>query len=172
MCIYCVPNHKINSIEWSNFYKQFSYPPVIMFGDFNSIHPLWGLDSTINVEGKFLEQFIAEYNLTIFNNYSRTRVPRPNWRDSIIDLTIASPSLGMFFDDWNVLSDPAGSDHFPILANLTNYTEHENNITIKHYNFKKADWTVYKKNVESLLANELQNVNDKNFDDRYNILEK
>lgn len=139
--IYCKPNHKITLAEWSVFKNQFNNA-YMLFGDFNASHPLWGNNSCMDYEGEQLEKFINNFNLIILNNEAITRVPRPNWRDTIIDLTITSPNLSMIIEEWTVLSDPCNSDHYPILITIVE-NERTSTTIIKRKNFKQADWSKY-----------------------------
>ena len=48
------------------------------------------------------------------NDGSNTMVPHPLRNKSSVDLTLSTPSVAPYLT-WNVLDDPMGSDHFPIL---------------------------------------------------------
>lgn len=164
--IYCNPRHKISAFEWKNFYQQINYP-VIIFGDFNASHSLWSIDNHQDFEGSALEEFINEFNLVLLNNDSMTRVPRFNWRNSIIDLTIMSPELCLNVENWNVINEAVGSTHYPILLSYNNFVNNElnNSVQIKRRNFKKANWPLYKQLI-------LENTNNLNINARNNLEEK
>lgn len=144
--IYCKPRHKTSKNQWNTFMQQFHNYPFILCGDFNSSHPLWGQDNYHDPEGYELEEFISQNNLCIANDDSFTRRPIDGWRDTVIDLTIVSPELGLLFDSWKVTKDPVNSKHYPIVMSITENTNILQNQEIKCVrNYKKADWNLFKK---------------------------
>lgn len=151
--IYCKPKHKISHSQWNSLYNKIRiYPNIFIFGDFNANHQMWSPDMYLDEEGDALESFISEHNLIILNNDGITRVPRINWRNSIIDLTIVTSHMSLLVDKWEVHDDSCGSDHFPIFLQLFGEYGFLQNRVKKYRNFKKANWNIYKEKVEDKLT--------------------
>ena len=86
--------------------------PLILMGDFNSHHTMWGCIDT-NDKGRIIEDFVAKHDLVLLNDKSSTYLHPATGSYSSLDLTICSP--GIFPDfNWKVFEDLHGSDHFPI----------------------------------------------------------
>ena len=113
--------------------------PVILMGDFNCHNGFWGASDTDD-GGKVLGKFIIEEDLLLFNNKHHTYY-RSNY-SSLLDLSLCDPSV---FMDFNcvVHENTHGSDHSPIqlIYNDSNIEENERN---PQWNFKKANWTLFK----------------------------
>ena len=60
--------------------------PIIVTGDFNASHSLWH-NSSNNILGQLLHDFLITKDLTILTDCSTTR------KDRIIDLTITNSSF-------------------------------------------------------------------------------
>lgn len=87
--------------------------PLLVLGDFNCHHLVWGCGFSDNV-GEFLLDSLDILNLCILNDGSPTRRTRPNELTSAVDLSLCSPELASLMS-WSVLPSTYGSDHFPIL---------------------------------------------------------
>ena len=94
-------------------------PPVLLLGDFNSHHTVWGCDST-DRRGRLLEAFriIVSECLCLLNTGMRTHITLPSGQTSALDLSVASPQLVPSVS-WAVDTDSMGSDHFPIWLRLS-----------------------------------------------------
>ena len=107
--------------------------PVLMVGDFNAYHPLWG-SPTADVRGGIVESFIAESGLNILNDGSPTRVGGTS--ETHLDLSFISPAHHHNFS-WSVLESPFDSDHHPI-----EISRHIplNSPTTPRFNINRAHW--------------------------------
>ena len=65
-------------------------PSVIIMGDFNAYHQLWG-NTTTDARGRYVEDFITSNSLNIINDGNATRTTHHS--ETAIDLTIISPCL-------------------------------------------------------------------------------
>lgn len=92
--------------------------PLMVLGDLNCHHPVWGSDVTDSV-GAFLLDSLDNLNLCLLNSGSPTRKRRPDEAVSAVDLSLCSPELASL-SSWEVLSSSYGSDHFPILIQILN----------------------------------------------------
>ena len=132
--VYIPPSENLLVQDLEDLAHQLPTPFVIL-GDFNSHNPLWGSDSTNN-KGKKLEDFIAQNDLSLFNDGSNTYLHPATGTYSSIDLTITDPTLLNDFQ-WSVHGDMCGSDHFPIVIQPTLPLPEEHN---PRWKFSKADW--------------------------------
>ena len=71
-----------------------------------------------NQKGKNLEKIINSNNLCILNNKSPTHLNPSTGSYSAIDIILSNPSNYMDYM-WKVNDDPCGSDHFPIIIEIT-----------------------------------------------------
>lgn len=110
--IYVRPKTNLSVIDWNNFFASLP-KPFIVCGDVNSHHTSWGCGITDSY-GRNLLDSVDSNQLIILNNGSPTMVVHPDHHISAIDLSICTPNIAHLFD-WNVLPDPHGSDHLPIL---------------------------------------------------------
>lgn len=84
--VYSSPNHKITSIQWYNILSNFQNP-IIIAGDFNAHHALWGCETT-DTEGKEIVELLTDYNFTIMNNGTPKLFQPPGYKKSAVDLTV------------------------------------------------------------------------------------
>ncbi|GFU89336.1 RNA-directed DNA polymerase from mobile element jockey [Trichonephila clavipes] len=90
--------------------------PMIIFGDFNLHHPMWGSDHISRYSDEFVE-WITDSNLVLLN----TTVP--TYRSSadatsLLDLTVCSSSISGYCNSY-VLDCSFESDHSPIITELS-----------------------------------------------------
>jgi len=135
--VYNSRNHELGERLLSNLKNQLPLP-VLITGDFNGYHPLWGSD-TADSRGTQISNFIASNNLNILNNGNANRLSGTS--RSAIDLSIVSPSLQPQ-SDWTVDESPLDSDHCPIEIKIQT-GQHNPGNEIKMYNLKKASWTKF-----------------------------
>ena len=135
--IYVPPSDNLRQQELDDLVQQLP-KPFILLGDFNSHNPLWGSIST-NDKGKKIEDFIANNNLSLFNDGSDTYLHPGSGTYSAIDLSITDPSILNDFQ-WSVHSDMCGSDHFPIVLESIVQAPEEH---YPRWKFSKADWGTF-----------------------------
>lgn len=149
--LYRPPNVNTNVNDWNNIFSQCSNP-LLIGGDFNAHNTLWGSFKNDSVGQQILNS-IDTIDLIILNSGGKTRLTAPGVNKSVVDITMASPNLAGRAS-WNVCADTLGSDHFPILINLTANLSFNNIIYPKSkWNTDKANWTLY----EDILQTEFQN---------------
>jgi hypothetical protein len=72
---------------------------VILLGDFNSKHILWGCPPPIDVKGKRLEEKLQQHSLVILNDETPTFSKSLN----VLDLIIASPGIVNSLSNFRVI---------------------------------------------------------------------
>lgn len=75
LSIYKPPNVKTNINDWDRLFSQFP-TPVVIGGDFNAHHGLWGAAKK-DASGDQLVEIIDKLNLINLNNGLDTRISRP-----------------------------------------------------------------------------------------------
>lgn len=142
--VYALPNHKINRNEWNNMLSRFNDGPTILAGDINAHHLSWD-SSYIGhcFQGEELFEYIETNDKLVVNDSTPTRVHRPGWRDSVIDLTIMSSRLSLDVSGWRVCKDSCGSDHYPIIFSVGNIDPKVRYLNLNKKIYKKANWTLF-----------------------------
>lgn len=141
--IYLPPSQPLDCNLLDQFLHQFTLP-VIICGDFNGKHPLWG---SINSDhrGRQIAHLINQHNLHTLNDGTPTRLNEHTGTSTHLDLTVCTPTLTPLLT-WNCLEDFHGSDHAPILIQFTNKSTHTTHL--HRWNTKRADWTEYNKHIK------------------------
>ena len=122
--------------------------PFILMGDFNAHNPLWG--KSLNRHGKFMENLLDDYNLSILNDNSPTYIDSRTAEPSILDLTITQSNTSPDYI-WSVLESLHGSDHYPtVLSDATPDTTPKP----RHWKFTKAKWNDFQEECKTRLTTE------------------
>ena len=110
----------------------------IVVGDLNGHNPLWGSDHC-DSRGRLFEEVFNDLNLCILNDGSPTYCHPASGTKSILDLSVADPSL--FLDlTWTVEDDLHGSDHFPVLVQ---FSQIEKAPDVGRWDFRNVNWDLY-----------------------------
>ena len=137
--IYVPPSFVPSVSDFDSFIHQLNSSAYFLNGDINAHSPYWGATRTCK-RGEVTEKVIDRYSLIPINVSDKTFWSRAHNTFSLVDLTLAHPSIFLDFQ-YEVLSDLHTSDHYPIILDLTqDSTEGEK---IPHFNFKKANWTKF-----------------------------
>lgn len=117
--------------------------PLIVVGDVNASHPLWGA-AISNNRGRVIEAALNECQLAILNNGEATHVHHANGTMSSIDIACCSNDLAgsLSFD---VLADSHGSDHFPLVVTFPDTGQSLQRRT--NWKIDEADWQLYQNTV-------------------------
>ncbi|KAK6189121.1 hypothetical protein SNE40_005159 [Patella caerulea] len=122
--IYSPPNREVvNGYQY--LYDHIKYPRILICGDFNAHHALWGSKRT-DRRGRVLYSFMEDNGLCVLNDGSPTCF-RPGCEPSHIDLTLASPAISSYCD-WTIGNDDTfGSDHLAITIILLDKSPYRDN---------------------------------------------
>ncbi|UYV84365.1 hypothetical protein LAZ67_X001944 [Cordylochernes scorpioides] len=123
-------------------------PNILILGDFNSKHQSWGC-SLNNTEGSILSTFIDDNNLTIVS-HGPTYISHSYGTPQTLDLTMTSPSMQQFIKNSTLKS--IGSDHLPLLTEISTSTSLPKSSQRLFWNYKKASWNSLKTLLDSLLS--------------------
>nr|XP_053628335.1 uncharacterized protein LOC128685745 [Cherax quadricarinatus]XP_053628336.1 uncharacterized protein LOC128685745 [Cherax quadricarinatus]XP_053628337.1 uncharacterized protein LOC128685745 [Cherax quadricarinatus]XP_053628338.1 uncharacterized protein LOC128685745 [Cherax quadricarinatus]XP_053628340.1 uncharacterized protein LOC128685745 [Cherax quadricarinatus]XP_053628341.1 uncharacterized protein LOC128685745 [Cherax quadricarinatus] len=123
---------------WYCIFNFFSFPPILLLGNFNAHHHLWG-GSHCNSRGDHLETLLTSYPLHVLNTGAPTHFDSHTQSLSCTDLSICYSPIALDFM-WSVLPDLHDSDHFPILLTSATYTQPFRNL---RWQFARADWELY-----------------------------
>lgn len=111
--LYLSPNEPIDQNNLNDLILQLP-PPVLLVGDINARHLMWGSDD-IDRHGQAIEQLLLNHDLVVLNTGSPTHYHVQTNTHSAIDLTMCSPILQQSLT-WRTADDLYGSDHYPILV--------------------------------------------------------
>lgn len=112
---YIPPHSNVSQTAVNNIFKVMSNY-FIFGGDINGHHSCWGSNRNDN-QGCLIHSAIEDLQLCVLNNGSPTRLNRPPFSDTVVDISVSSPNL-MLTSQWDVLDCPHGSDHYPTLRRL------------------------------------------------------
>lgn len=110
---------------------------TILAGDFNARHTAWGYPDK-NVRGRNIKEACITAKLELCNNPDvPTRLAQiAGHNDTSPDLTWVSPRLKV---EWQVQTDPMGSDHLPIFIKLFINTSPRRRVTLTKWDdYRKA----------------------------------
>jgi ribonuclease HI len=128
------------------FYDQlFSLPNIIVVGDFNAHHILWG-NGHCNAKGTALLRRLDVFNMVFHNDDSHTLVHRGGV--SSLDLSITSSSISHLFS-WENSHEFLGSDHCIIRLLGPNNSHSSVSQSRLRFNLKKANWSLFSSLVDS-----------------------
>ena len=129
--------------DLDNVYNQMTGEKLIL-GDFNGKHDLWG--STINdTRGNNIAEFILYNNSSVLNIGASTYCRVNDNYFSHLDLSVTSINIVQDFE-WETCEFLYESDHFPILIKYK--CERIYNKISKKWVLKKADWKLYRENID------------------------
>ena len=135
--LYLSPSKTYSSADIENILDQLPRPVVLM-GDFNAHHRLWGSASS-SPRGDVLVDVFSLRNLCVLNDGSTTYLRDYDNYTSCLDLTVVDPAIVLDFN-WCVLDDTHGSDHYPVVLTSTSSEEEEKE---ERYNLNKANWPLF-----------------------------
>ena len=142
--IYCPNNVRLNHDVLDSLEHQLPHSKIIVLGDFNAHHHLWGSQRS-DGRGEQIANFISSSDLVLLNDGSATRVDDGTGEVSSIDLSLFSSTLANKFS-WGTYDDSLGSDHFPIL--ITQTCDVSRTSSTPKFNVKRADWGVFTRAVK------------------------
>ncbi|GFT11818.1 RNA-directed DNA polymerase from mobile element jockey [Trichonephila clavipes] len=123
---------------------------TIILGDCNAKNTTWGSTIT-NARGLELSNLVNDKAFLCLNDGTHTFRSNSYGSTDVFDLTFISP--GLFpYSSWRVL-DNIGSDHLPILVKI-DLTVNCNGVKNLHWNFKKADWSLFENISNTLISQE------------------
>lgn len=140
--------------------------PIVVLGDFNAHHSLWGAPNNDSM-GNGLMEIINDHNLCVLNDGCPTRRPVLGQVPSHVDITLSSPELSSLLN-WECLSLSSSSDHYPILISLpSGKTGSFSPLPpLFKYRLNNCDWKPFSQAVEenietlpALCGTDLENIN-------------
>ena len=123
-------------------------------GDLHAKIVEFGGKST-NKNGESLTDLTESTSLMIINNKTHTHQNFINFDSVILDWILIESKLIEFFKTFGVLEqDDMGSDHLPIMAKFATTVKRKTNLDSnnckKNYNYSKANWLNYAKDLEPI----------------------
>lgn len=128
---------------------KYSSTPVLIGGDLNARHPLWG-DNVEDSRGTQVVDFLEASNLHCVNDPGSPPTFLRRDRASWIDVTVASSDLFGRILDWRVVDDGL-EDHRSIQFSLV-MGQHENSVETPRYCTKYGKWKKFRSGVTNELS--------------------
>ena len=143
--IYCPPGIKPSAA----LFNAISNPShSLIMGDLNAKHVDFHCRKT-NQSGIALKQILNSTNLSIINTNEPTYTSPQTGSTDILDLIICSPDLASKLHKFST-TNHLSSDHLPV---LTTFSFHLQATPRKRYNYKTAEWEIYRTYIEEKLQN-------------------
>ena len=136
--IYLPPDEHFTEDQMNELFDQLPRPTLIV-GDFNAHNPLW-YDQRLDHRGEVIQRCMNVEELISLNEDCPTYFRSYDQVTSSIDLSLVTNTCALDFS-WNILDDPHGSDHYPILISAHQPSPPD---YAERYNLGKADWNKYK----------------------------
>lgn len=86
---------------------------VILAGDFNAKSEEWG-ENRNDARGRELAEMAARLDLVVLSSGLATTFRRPGRRESILDVSFATPGIAKCIHNWKVVEEYNASDHMYI----------------------------------------------------------
>ena len=116
-CVYAPPGFAIGDEIWATYLDGLlPYSTIFFCGDFNAHHTSWGCTRS-SPRGQALFESSLRYDLVPINDSLPTYVPGSGATPSNIDLIFCPLSI-FHLARGDVVSDPCGSDHLPVVLTL------------------------------------------------------
>jgi len=127
----------------------------IFGGDFNGHHSCWGSNRNDH-HSCIIHSAIENVQLRALNIGVPTRLNRPFFPDTAVDISVSSPNF-LLNSQWEVHDCPHGSDHYPIVIRVPfSYTLADSHVPraqqINKFNFNKADWLSFSSLVDARVS--------------------
>jgi ribonuclease HI len=151
------PGNNISVDQFTTLFRNLSN--VIICGDFNAHHNLWGGNHN-DSRGNILEEVLDELDFVMLNDGTGTRYDSHTKEMSALDLTFCSSNLAPTCT-WEVSDNNLGSDHHLIYTKIRVTKIEEENFNF-NWSMKSADWAKFNfmcsENVHEDLINDDINV--------------
>lgn len=112
LSVYIPPNCSFSAESMRQIINSVPQPCIIL-GDFNAHGVAWG---SLRDDGrsKIILDIIDDFRFSILNDGTGTRINLQSNNPSCLDLSLCSSSIALNCT-WEVVNDPFGSDHLPIV---------------------------------------------------------
>ncbi|KAM7284950.1 uncharacterized protein ISCGN_031948 [Ixodes scapularis] len=150
--VYWRPNTKIAKTQWiRDLAQKTKGHRVIIAGDFNSHHPLWGYENT-NHNGNTLHNQTAQHKFHLINDVTATtRIGNSVEKDTSPDLCWSNNPTGI---TWSNTEETLGSDHYILQIEVAQPTTNRKKSDKSKHNLPKATITKWEKVRSDLEKNE------------------
>jgi exonuclease III len=151
--LYIPPSSNL-PIRLLNEIFQLIDPMSILGGDLNGHHPSWDNNNNLNHRGDIIFSALNNFNLCCLNSGVPTRINRPPFSNTAVDLTVSVSALY-----WSLvchpLDDPHGSDHFPVIIEHVTpsfpTTSKDRDPSTPKFLYSKANWSHFSSHLDSVV---------------------
>ena len=142
--LYLPPGQPFSATDLLDLFSELPTPFIIV-GDLNDHNSIWGSSRTCQ-SGALLGPLLLAHNLVLLNPGKPTHFCMGTGSTYSIDLTLCSRSIAPHLD-WTVLSDLQGSDHFPVIIQISiprPALQHA-----PHWILARADWAEFRASIHT-----------------------
>src|SRR5215469_2817167 len=107
--LYLLRSEAVSYEDLEDLIKQLQ-PPIILVGDFNILHPMWG-DNSTSPNANIVIELIAKHNMVCINSGAPTHYHQASQSFTHIDISLCLNIILI----WSRFDDLHGSDHCPIV---------------------------------------------------------
>lgn len=136
--LYLAPSTPVTKMDLDDLFRQLP-SPVVVLGDFNIRHPLWG-DSITSPNANILVDLLPKYSLGCLNSGLPTFERLDQRSSSCIDVTLCSVSILDHFR-WSRFDFLYGSDHYPFSLHGKHPSPAPSPYT--SWRYQRADWASF-----------------------------
>ena len=116
--LYLPPSEAVSYKDLEDVIKQLQ-PPIILVGDFNIRHPMWG-DTVTSPNANIVVDLITKHNLVCMNSGAPTHYHQASQSFTHIDISLCSNIISQSLM-WSHLDNLNGSDHYPTITGGDGY---------------------------------------------------
>ncbi|XP_049871583.1 RNA-directed DNA polymerase from mobile element jockey isoform X2 [Pectinophora gossypiella] len=166
LCIY-IPHPNVISISDIELLISQLSGPIIIVGDFNVSHVIWG-GPDYDPLGCDLVDLMDFRNLCLLNDGSPTRYTAPDRRVSAVDLSMCSADIRSM-TSWQILSEKYGSDHYVIVISFDQPSPSVRPFEpLLKYIIPRANWDNYSIDAD-IHSHSVPTINDSNVEEAYGL---
>lgn len=136
--VYLAPSCPYSEADLVALFQQLP-PPVLVLGDFNLRHPVWG-DTVSSPHADWLLGLLDTFNLYCLNTGMPTHESLKSGTSSCIDVSLCSLDVSDRFE-WSRSPCLRGSDHYPIYIQTLRPSPQPPPLSAWRYN--RADWSSF-----------------------------
>src|SRR5215470_16663587 len=136
--LYLPPSEAVRYEDLENLIKQLQ-PPIILVGDFNIRHPMWG-DTSTSPNANIVVDLITKHDMVCMNSGAPTHYHQASQSFKHIDISLCSNIISQSLM-WSRLNDLHGSDHYPII--IAEMGTDSSLDSLSRWCFRREDWLFF-----------------------------
>src|SRR5215469_3400855 len=136
--LYLPPSEAVSYEDLKDLIRHLQ-PPIILVGDFNIHHPMWG-DTSTSPNATIVIELITKHNMVCKNSDAPTHYHQASQSFTHIDISLCSNIISQSLM-CSRLDDLNGSDHYPIIIAEMGTDSSLNSQS--RWCFRRAEWALF-----------------------------